>query len=339
MTHHELGPLILDVGGEQLDSDDQTLLSDPLVGGVILFSRNYSSVPQLCQLVTEIRKINPRMIIAVDHEGGRVQRFQGDFTAIPAMQRLGALYQRDPQQAYLLAHETGWLMAAELIACGLDISFAPVLDVDDHFSTIIGDRSFSANPKTTLSLATAFITGMHEAGMAVTGKHFPGHGGVSADSHVELPVDERTLDELRSRDLIPFKNLIQALDAIMPAHILFPKIDALPVGFSPYWLQTVLRGQMGYQGVIFSDDLSMEGAVVAGDFGERALKALRAGCTSVLVCNNRAGALAALDALRAHSQEIPKSGLENMRARSQHAWSTLASSRRAQGIRNSLASL
>lgn len=339
MTQPELGPVVLDVVGTTLSESDVNLLQNPWVGGVILFSRNYTDVMQLCGLTAEIRKASPNIVIAVDHEGGRVQRFGGEFTPIPAMQQLGNLYVKSPVEALALTHETGWLLAAELIACGLDMSFTPVLDVDDCRSQIIGSRSFGPDPATVIALSEALTDGLLEAGMSATGKHFPGHGGVAEDSHLELPVDNRSFDEVARHDLQPFKALLPKLEAIMPAHIHFPQIASEPVGFSSFWLQQVLREDLGFNGIIFSDDLTMEGAVTAGDYGERTLKALAAGCDSVLICNNPAGAQEALARLDATFSTVFPSRLECMRAKRCFEWDSLRGSARAKGVRAQLESL
>ncbi|TVZ39173.1 beta-N-acetylhexosaminidase [Alteromonadaceae bacterium 2753L.S.0a.02] len=336
---NSLGPVVLDVAGTSLSSEDELLLKNPWVGGLILFSRNYQKREQLCDLVASIKAINPKLLVCVDHEGGRVQRFREGFTRIPAMQYLGKLYAEDQTAALHAAQEVAWLMCAELIACGLDVSFAPVLDIDESFSDIIGDRSFSCDPAVTMALAEAFIAGMHDAGMAATGKHFPGHGGVKADSHLELPVDSRSFTELENSDLVPFQALCSDLEGLMPAHILFPNVDTSPVGFSSYWLREILRKKLGFDGVIFSDDLSMEGAIVAGTFGERAIAALEAGCSSVLVCNNRSGALEVLEALAQYYPQPPESRLETMLARSNLSWHALESSSRTVAARKLAASL
>lgn len=330
-----LGPVIIDIAGLSLTEDDKRLLSSPWVGGIILFSRNYSDRAQLDNLVAEIRAVNAALLIAVDHEGGRVQRFRSGFTRIPPMQRLERAFLDDRELGLVHARDIGWLLASELIASGVDISFAPVLDVDRDFSSIIGDRSFSADPSIVTLLTDVFIDGMHEAGMAATGKHFPGHGGIREDSHLELPIDKRELTELLNRDLIPFKALLPKLDAVMPAHILFSAIDDQPVGFSSWWLQTYLRGELGYKGIIFSDDLTMEGAVFAGNYGERALAALSAGCDSILICNNREGTEEALTALDSHFDEaqraeVQRSPLHLMSARDNLDWNDLKSSKRWQ---------
>ena len=286
-----LGPLMLDVAGFSLTSEEKKILSSPLVGGLILFTRNYSNVEQLQSLIAEIRLASPDIIIAVDHEGGRVQRFRDGFTRIPPMAALGKLYKDDTTAAIQLSQDCGWLMAAELIAYDIDISFAPILDRDYGISSIIGDRAFSDCIDDIVVLTQAFIKGMSEAGMASTGKHFPGHGGVVADSHIDIPIDERSLDELRENDISVFGPVINSgLNAIMPAHIIYPKVDDFAAGFSKYWLQTILRNELKFEGVIFSDDLGMEGATVAGSFPERAEAALSAGCDMVLVCNDPDGA-------------------------------------------------
>ncbi len=285
-----IGPVMLDVEGEYLSSEDRELLLHPLVGGVIYFSRNFKSYSQISELTKEIKSINNDMLIAVDQEGGRVQRFKNGFTRLPAMQQFLPLYRKQPTAALNLVKDCGWLMAVDLLTTGIDFSFAPVLDVDDHHCDVIADRSFSPVPEEVSDLAGAFIEGMHDAGMAATGKHFPGHGSVTGDSHLVLPQDLRPYTEIEQHDLVPFKALMSDVDALMPAHIVFPDVDNQPVGFSSYWLQTILRQQLQFQGVIFSDDLSMEGAVAAGSYGQRAQMALQAGCDMVLVCNNREGA-------------------------------------------------
>lgn len=328
MTNPFLGPVVVDIAGLCLTSEDEALLANPWVGGVILFKRNYQNRYQLAELVSAIRRINFSLLIAVDHEGGRVQRFRSDFTRIPPMQALGREFRHSPEIGLRRAQDIGWLLASELIAAGLDISFTPVIDVDDHVSDVIGDRSFAADADTVSLIGSAFIRGVHEAGMAVTGKHFPGHGGVKADSHLELPVDPRSLSELESCDLKPFIQLLPELDALMPAHILFPNVDSKPVGFSSWWLKTYLRDKLGYRGVVFSDDLSMAGAVGIGSYGERAMAAFDAGCSAILVCNDRAGALEVLDVVERRYSKVFASQLESMRARKAVAWSSLEASPR-----------
>lgn len=282
-----LGPLMLDVPGKELTDDDRQRLSHPLVGGVILFTRNYENPTQLEKLTAEIHALkSPPLLIAVDHEGGRVQRFRDGFTRLPAMGVLGKIHDEHPHQAKTLARETGYVLAAELRAHGVDLSFAPVLDLDYGVSSVIRDRAFHHDPQTVIELSHALMLGMKDAGMSACGKHFPGHGHIAADSHVAIPVDERDYADIAFNDLLPFKALIDmGLPAIMPAHVIYPKADAAPAGFSRFWLHTVLRGELGFTGMIFSDDLTMEGASVAGDITARTLTALEAGCDMALICN------------------------------------------------------
>jgi len=302
------GRLMLDLAGTQLTVAERQLLSNPQIGGVILFARNIETKEQLISLVAEIRSCSTNILIAVDQEGGRVQRFKQGFTQLPPMQTLGDLVEADRDSGLALAKDVGWLMASEVIACGLDISFAPVLDVDRDHSSIIGDRAFSDRAEQVTLVAKAFIQGMQEAGMAATGKHFPGHGGVVADSHLEAPVDYRDMAELESRDLKPFAALCGDLGGIMPAHITFPQIDPYAIGFSGFWLQQILRDKLGFQGVIFSDDLSMKGADIAGGYIEKAEMALNAGCDMILVCNCPEGAREVL----AHLRQLEMKGCEKI---------------------------
>ena len=283
-----LGPVMLDVAGTVLTAADRHRLQHQLVGGVILFTRNFESCAQLVQLTAEIHAMrSPPLIIAVDHEGGRVQRFREGFTRIPPMRELGIIWDHDRRKAAELARSLGFVLAAELRVHGVDLSFTPVLDVDYGNSGVIGNRAFHTRPDAIAELATALMHGLRDGGMAAVGKHFPGHGHVRADSHHEVPMDERPLADIVAEDLVPFRRLIDAgLGGIMPAHVIYPQVDAAPAGFSEKWLKDMLRGELGFDGIIFSDDLSMEGASVAGGVVARAHAALRAGCDMVLVCNN-----------------------------------------------------
>jgi beta-N-acetylhexosaminidase len=296
---NRLGPVMLDIAGPQLRADEAELLRHPLVGGVILFSRNYRSPQQLCDLTAAIRSLrNPELLIAVDHEGGRVQRFQEGFSRIPAMRRLGEAWERDPGEARAAARDIAYVLASELLACGVDFSFTPVLDVDFGASGVIGNRAFHSDPAVIAQLASSLIAGLREAGMANVGKHFPGHGFVRADSHLAVPVDERSYAEIEAVDLAPYRQLIKdGLTAVMPAHVIYPKIDAQAAGFSAKWLKQILRGQFAFGGMIFSDDLSMEGASVAGGVVERGRAALAAGCDIVLLCNSPESAPSLLEGL------------------------------------------
>lgn len=278
---------MVDVGGMELTAEDREVLSHPLVGGVILFARNYQSPGQLAELTASIHGLRtPPLLIAVDHEGGRVQRFRDGFTRIPPMRELGRIWDAHPQRARHLAQQAGYVLAAELRACGVDFSFTPVLDVDFGQSGVIGDRAFHSDPQAIAELAHSLMLGLKQGGMPAVGKHFPGHGFVAADSHLDIPVDERRFVDIELCDLVPFRQMVNyGLAAVMPAHVIYPKVDSLPAGFSPVWLKNILRGQFGFEGVIFSDDLSMEGATVAGGIVERAEAALNAGCDMVLVCN------------------------------------------------------
>ena len=296
-----LGPVMLDLAGLELTAEEKERCRHPSVGGVILFARNFQSPRQLLALTTEIRALRePELLICVDHEGGRVQRFQEGFTRIPTMRSLGEGWEKDPLQARALAEAMGYVIAMELRTHGVDFSFAPVLDVDFGSSSVIGDRAFSDEPGVIAALAGSFVAGLTAGGAASVGKHFPGHGYVKADSHVAVPVDERSLDEIEAKDLQPYRGLIkQGLCGIMPAHVIYPKVDNRPAGFSPMWLKEVLRRRMGFDGMIFSDDLSMEGASVAGGVMQRAEAARDAGCDMILVCNAPQAVSEVLDGLKA----------------------------------------
>ncbi|MEY3861883.1 MAG: hypothetical protein RIR60_249 [Pseudomonadota bacterium] len=285
-----LGPVMLDVVGTELTADDVRRLQHPLVGGVILFKRNFINNSQLKALTASIHEVRtPPLLIAVDHEGGRVQRFRDGFTKIPAMREFGKIWDSHPKKAKQLATEAGWILAAELRAHGIDFSFTPVLDMDYGDSLVIGDRAFHLKPQAINDLAFALMQGLKKGGMAAVGKHFPGHGFVVADSHVSMPVDDREFDQIAQHDMQPFKMMIDdGIQAIMPAHVIYPKVDDKPAGFSARWLQKILRERLGFNGVIFSDDLSMEAATAGGDVTSRALAALNAGCDMVLLCNQPA---------------------------------------------------
>ncbi|UVE19700.1 beta-N-acetylhexosaminidase [Pseudomonas sp. LS44] len=287
------GSLMLDVGGTWLTAEDRQILRQPQVGGLILFARNIEHPRQVRELTAAIRAVRPELLLAVDQEGGRVQRLRQGFVRLPAMRAIA-----DNVDAEVLAEHCGWLMATEVLAVGLDLSFAPVLDLDYQRSAVVGSRAFEGDPQRAAALAGAFIRGMNAAGMAATGKHFPGHGWAEADSHVAIPTDERSLEQIRANDLQPFALLSQQLAAVMPAHVIYPQVDAQPAGFSRRWLQDILRGELGFDGVIFSDDLSMAGAHVVGDAANRIEAALAAGCDMGLVCNDRAAAELALSALQ-----------------------------------------
>ncbi len=284
------GPVMLDVEGLELTDADRRRIAHPLTCGVILFSRNFASRAQLRALCDAIHACKPGVLIAVDHEGGRVQRFRADgFTSLPAMQRLGQLWDADTSASRLKALRAataiGYVLASELRACGVDFSFAPVLDLDWGRSGVIGDRALHRDPRTVTLLAKSVAHGMLLAGMACCGKHFPGHGHVIADSHHALPIDDRRLDEILAHDAAPYEWFGLGLTAVMPAHVVYSKVDRMPAGFSSVWLQQILRLQLGYTGAIISDDLAMEGAKAAGGVVEAARAALTAGCDVVLVCN------------------------------------------------------
>lgn len=293
------GPVILDVAGTELSAEDRELLMHPNVGGVILFARNTKTAKQTAHLCRNIKNIRENLLICIDQEGGRVQRLTEGVTTIPPMASLSKLYQQSAEKGLSLARELGWLLAFELRTCGIDNTLAPVLDLDDNQNPAIGSRSFSIDPLTTLALAESFILGMNEAGMQAVGKHFPGHGFVKVDSHIDLPRDHRPLAEIAARDLVPFEQLIKksCLAGVMPAHIVFEDVDANPVGFSGLWLKDILRKRYGFNGLIFSDDLDMAGAKLAGGYLAAAATALTAGCDFVLMCNNRSGATEIVDGL------------------------------------------
>lgn len=295
-----LGPVMLDLEGTELGAAEREMLRHPAVGGVILFSRNFESPDQIATLTAAIHGLRePRLLVAVDQEGGRVQRFREGFARLPTASRFGELSRSHPVQARRAAESVGWLMAAELRGVGVDFSFAPVLDLDRGVSGVIGDRAFAGGANLVSNLASSWCDGVRAAGMAAVGKHFPGHGGVVEDSHEELPSDARSFEDIEMEDLVPFQRLVRhGLEAVMPAHVVYPKVDPEPAGFSPFWLRRVLRERLEFQGVIFSDDLSMGAAAAGGSYPDRARAAIRAGCDLLLVCNNRRPALEVLEALR-----------------------------------------
>ncbi|GAA4410781.1 beta-N-acetylhexosaminidase [Quisquiliibacterium transsilvanicum] len=292
------GPVVLDVAGLELTAADRELLIHPLTGGVILFARNFASRDQVAALCADIRALRPGLLICVDHEGGRVQRFREGFTAIEPMRALGELWDRDVLAACRRATEIGQIIGAELRAVGVDLSFTPVLDLDHGLSRVIGDRAFHGDPRVVTLLAKSLNHGLLLSGMANCGKHFPGHGFAHADSHFELPIDERSLGTILAQDAAPYGWLGDALSAVMPAHVIYPEVDALPGGFSRIWLQKILRRKLDFRGLIFSDDLTMEAATVVGDIVERGHAALAAGCDMVLVCNRPDLAAELLEGLR-----------------------------------------
>jgi len=315
-----IAPLMLDLEGTVLTAEEKELLQHPFCGGLIFFSRNFESVEQLQVFIDEVRAAAPEdFLISVDHEGGRVQRFREGFTKLPALAKLYEQSEDEPS-ALRAAHHHAWLMASELRAMGIDFSFAPVLDLNYGVSEVIGDRAFHSQADIVAKMATSYISGMHDAGMAATGKHFPGHGAVVADSHLEIPVDERGMAALDAADMRPFAHLIgQGMDAVMPAHVIYSEIDSQPAGFSKIWLQKILRQQLGFDGVIFSDDLNMEGASFAGNYAQRAEAAISAGCDMVLVCNNRPGVIQVMDEanidLTSATSQASMQRLERMKGR------------------------
>lgn len=294
-----IGSLIISLEGSDLSPEERELLAHPLTGGVILFTRNYESRAQLkhlCQAIRSARKTP--LLILVDQEGGRVQRFIPEFTRLPCMGEFGRQYTENPAAACQQARDCGHLMASELLSVGVDLSLAPVLDLNKGLNTVIGERAFHSDPQTVIQLASAFIQGMRTAGMASAGKHFPGHGTVTLDSHLATPVDERAMNDVEHDDMLPFAAMIKAgISAIMPAHIIFPRVDTLPVGFSRIWLQDVLRTRLGFTGPILSDDLNMQGANISANYADRVAAARAAGCDFALLCNNRNGVIQALDSL------------------------------------------
>ncbi|MCC6917318.1 beta-N-acetylhexosaminidase [Nitrosomonas sp.] len=308
------GPLMLDIAGTELTGTDRIRLNHPLVGGVILFARNYTSPVQLAELTTAIHTLKyPPLLIAVDQEGGRVQRFRDGFTRLPPMHMLGEIYDEKPDLACHLAKQTGYVLASELKACSVDLSLTPVLDLDYGQSCVIGSRAFHRKPQAVTDLAGALINGLKLAGMAAVGKHFPGHGAIQADTHVETAVDLRSYADIEKEDLIPFRQMIDSgLSGIMAAHVIYPAIDTNPAGFSGRWLRDILRSRLGFEGCIFSDDLGMQAARNYGSVTRRAEQALQAGCDMVLVCNDPDSADELLQSLQWESSTVSMASLERM---------------------------
>jgi beta-N-acetylhexosaminidase len=312
-----LGPVVLDPTGPALTEDDRRRMRHPAAGGAILFAHNYESPAQLLSLTEEIASLrDPELPVCVDHEGGRVQRFAQGFSAIPAMRQLGVLWDRDRGTAKRAARAVGTVISAELAAHGVDFSFTPVLDLDYGTSAVIGQRAFHYDPNAVGALAAQLIEGLAGGGMAAVGKHFPGHGFAAADSHVAVPADARPVKDIFRKDLVPYPAAIRAgLAAVMPAHVIFPQADPEPAGYSRYWLQEVLRGKLGFEGLIFSDDLSMEGAGTAGGIAQRARAALAAGCDQVLLCQKPKDQEALLESLASTPVAVP-ARVERMRRKS-----------------------
>ena len=306
------GPVMADISALELTREEKQRLCHPTVGAVILFSRNFESAEQLQLLTAEIHDLrNPPLLIAVDHEGGRVQRFRQGFTHLPAMRRYGELFDKDPAQALQQCSTAGWLMAAELLELGVDFSFAPIADLESGVSDVIGDRAFHSQPGIAAELALSFMLGMRKAGMAATAKHFPGHGSVQGDSHHMIPVDERGFEQLSNNDLVPFRVMIaSAVEGVMTAHVIYPQMDEKPPTFSRFWLQQVLREELGYKGLIFSDDLSMAGAKIAGGPYHRAKAAMAAGRDMILVCNDTPALDEVMDGLSSDPLSLPGARLD-----------------------------
>mgnify|MGYP003685455927 FL=1 len=331
MSKSFLGRLMLDLDGTSLTQEENKLLLNPHVGGVILFARIIFSRDQVQELCGAIRKINPKLLIAVDQEGGRVQRLKEGYTLLPSMQKLAAFLNSDSDKKFPFATDLGWLLASEVIASGLDISFTPVLDLDNSRSSVIGDRSIGNNPKEVIGIASAFIKGMNQAGMQAIGKHFPGHGGIYADSHLTFSEDTRPLSELESHDLLPFDALKLQLGGIMTAHISFSNIDKEIATFSKFWLQDILRNKIGFAGTIFSDDLSMKGSDYVGGIEAKVGKALESGCNMVLVCNDRSAALEAINFLE--KEKISQSHkVTKLKASQSISWADLEKDARRKDI-------
>lgn len=316
------GSLILDIQGQSLTLEDEELLKHPLTGGLILFSRNYESVDQICDLTRQIRAVNPDLLITVDHEGGRVQRFRDVFSQLPSAASVRRVYETSREQGQHLAYQIGWLIGAELGAVGVDLSYTPVLDMDYGVSEVIGDRSSGSDAETVVALAGSLIKGLSEWGFKPVGKHFPGHGYVVADSHHELPVDSRSESQILKQDIQPFMQLQKSgLGAVMSAHVVYEKVDSLPATFSRQWMTTILRHHLQFDGLVFSDDLSMKATSSYGEIEERYLLAAEAGCDVMLVCNSRADVVRVLDNVAVHGNAV---GLIRLKPSAQFPeWSVL----------------
>lgn len=324
-----LGPLMVDVAGHELSAEDRDLLRHPLIGGVILFTRNYVDPDQLTTLIVSIHALRaPPLLVAVDQEGGRVQRFREEFTLLPPARFYGTFYERDPKAALRLAEDAAWLMAAELRAVGVDLGFAPVADLDHSVSVVIGDRAFHHSAKAVAKLCRAWLLGMRRAGMAATAKHFPGHGAVAGDSHRLLPVDERPLDEIRRQDLKPYERLIGlSLPSLMMAHVVYSSVDSRPASFSRRWIESELRGRLGFKGAVFCDDLGMQAATTLGDYPQRAQAALDAGCDMLPVCNSRTGVEAMLGELQMEPRPVSQWRLARLHGHAAIPYTELRASR------------
>ncbi len=297
--------LLVDVAGYELDAQDKEILAHSAIVGVILFTRNFQDLEQLQALTSSIKAVNPKLFIVADQEGGRVQRFRSQFTTLPSMREWGNRYQKNSEEAILGLKAATTSLVTELKTVNINASLIPVLDVDYGVSEIIGERSFGEDSELIKTLASVVISTLHANGMPCTGKHFPGHGAVLVDSHKGLPIDPRPLDEIMQSDLAPYRHFVNQLDAIMPAHIIYPDVDDKPAGFSKIWLKTILRKKLGYEGLILSDDISMNATLVYGDYPTRAKLALDAGCDVVSLCNNREGVISVIDSLGQH--KTPKS--------------------------------
>jgi len=332
--------VMVDVAGVELTQEDKEFLKHPNVGGVIIFARNFENARQLQALVKQIRLCKSDLLIAVDQEGGRVQRLDKEFSKLPPLAAIGKIYDKNVERGLTVAYNLGWLMATEVLSIGIDFSFAPILDVQNEISRIIGDRAFHSNPNAIAKIAEFYIKGMENAGMKATGKHYPGHGSIAPDSHVEIPEDNRSITQISELDLLPFKLLVEkGLTALMPAHIIYTQVDSLPACFSKVWLQQLLRGELNFKGVIFSDDLCMHGASIMGSHLDRAKAALSAGCDMVLVCNDRAAATSVVEGLGDVTDKEVSIRLSSMRGRRYMTFSELETSPRWQATKEMLNSV